>query len=66
MRDSARFVYNQDWLRHGRLASFSFLPEQEESQNDAAQFLATNDLVSDMQNIKNVLASINQNVYVLQ
>ncbi len=57
MRDSARFVFDQDWLKHGSMARFAFLPEDPMAQNKAQIIQATNELAADMHGVSSVLRS---------
>ena len=64
VRDSARYLCNQDWHRDGTLASFNFLPP---STVDNAQIvMATHHLVGDVHNIQYCLNGLRQKLFALK
>ena len=64
VRDSARYLCNQDWHRDGTLASFNFLPS---STVDNAQIvMATHHLVGDVHNIQYCLNGLRQKLFALK
>ena len=67
-RDSARFIYNQDWHREGSLARFNFLPVLEDTNGgrQSPSILATHNLVGDVHNVNHVLYGLRKKISALQ
>ena len=57
VRESAKYQYDQDWLRQGRMARFGFLGEDPMSERKANIMQQTNNLVSDLHECNAVLRS---------
>ena len=58
IRESARYSYDQDWLKQGTMARFKFLPEDPHLKQKAQIMLATQNLVSDLHGVNRVLSSL--------
>ncbi|KAK2168506.1 hypothetical protein LSH36_16g04013 [Paralvinella palmiformis] len=58
IRDSARYSYDQDWLKQGTMAKFNFLPDDPHFKQKAQIMLATHSLVSDLHGVDKVLSSL--------
>lgn len=61
VRDSCRYSYDQDWLKLGQPAQFSFLSNPED-EDKCLTIQATNSLIADIHNINNVLHSVRQKI----
>lgn len=61
VRDSCRYSYDQDWLKIGQPAQFSFLSNPED-EDKCLTIQATNSLIADVHNINNVLHSVRQKI----
>lgn len=61
VRDSCRYSYDQDWLKLGQPAQFSFLSNPED-EDKCLTIQATNGLIADVHNINNVLHSVRQKI----
>lgn len=66
IRDSARFMYVQDWFREGKLSSFNFLPTPPEAEERAARMFATHGVVGEMHGVDRVLDSLRRKIHILQ
>lgn len=60
IRDSCRFMHDQDWLKLGHMAHFGFLPNQEEDEGCCRTVQATHGLVGDVHNVSAVLHGLKQ------
>ena len=60
IRDSSKFVHDQDWLKLGHMAHFGFLPDQEEDEGCCRTVQATHGLVGDVHNVSAVLHGLKQ------
>lgn len=60
IRDSRRFMHDQDWLKLGHMAHFGFLPNQEEDEGCCRTVQATHGLVGDVHNVSAVLHGLKQ------
>lgn len=58
VRDSCRYLYDQDWLKHGELTTFSFLSLHSGREERSATLKTVNSLLADMHNVKDVLHSV--------
>jgi hypothetical protein len=66
VRESARYSYDQDWLREGRMAEFSCLEPEPNCAAKAKIMRATHDLVADLQNVRQVMDSVSRKIFVVQ
>ncbi len=68
VRDSAKFLANQDWHREGSLARFDFLPVLEESNGgrQSPSVLAAHNLAGDVHNINQVLHGLRRKMTALK
>ena len=66
MRDSCRYIYDQDWLKTGELAQFKFLPNQQRDENNCRTFQATHSLVADVLNINSVLHGVKEKIQAVK
>ncbi|XP_052832461.1 PHD finger protein 20 [Octopus bimaculoides] len=55
LRPSAKYIYDQDWLKLGQLPGFSFVEADHDESGKVSRILATNSLVGDLHNIIAVL-----------
>lgn len=66
VRDSCRYIYDQDWLKTGELAQFNFLPNQQRDENNCRTFQATHSLVADVLNINSVLHGVKEKIQAVK
>jgi len=66
LRDSARYLHDQDWLQLGTMARFDFLPPDPNASNKAQIVRTTHDLVGDVHHVQTVLDSLRRNIHVLE
>lgn len=66
VRESARFSYDQDWLRQGTMARFNFLPEELLAQKKSEIMQATHELVADLLKVQKALIATRNNLHYLQ
>lgn len=64
LRPSARYIYDQDWIKLGQLPRFSFVEPDENDDEIVRKILATNNLVGDLHNIKAVLYGLQQQIKI--
>ncbi|CAI9739898.1 finger 20 1 isoform X1 [Octopus vulgaris] len=62
LRPSAKYIYDQDWLKLGQLPGFSFVEADNDESGKINRILATNSLVGDLHNIIAVLYGIKRQV----
>ncbi|OWF49738.1 PHD finger protein 20-like protein 1 isoform X2 [Mizuhopecten yessoensis] len=62
VRESCRYIHDQDWIKHGNLNKFGFLNYQEQDDRRAGTIQATCGLVSDVHNISTVLHSLKEEI----
>lgn len=61
MRESAKYLYDMDWFRKGRLPRFSFV-KQEGNEEREKELLATHDLVADLLSIQKVMHGLREEI----
>jgi len=66
VRHSARFSYDQRWLKEGQMAEFSCVGPEPNAAAKARIMKATNDLIADLHGVTNVIEAINHEIYVVQ
>ena len=66
MRASARYIYDQCWLKDGEMAEFSCVEPEQSAAAKARIMKATNDLIADLHGVMNVIESVNREIYVAQ
>ena len=66
IRDSCRYIHDQDWLKSGELAQFSFLPNQQRDENKCRTIQATHNIVVDVLGINNALQGVKQKIHALK
>ncbi|ELT97191.1 hypothetical protein CAPTEDRAFT_222293 [Capitella teleta] len=66
VRESARFNYDQDWLKQGTMVRFNFLPEESLAARKSEIMQATHELVADLIKVHRVLISTRNNLHHLQ
>ena len=64
LRPSARYIYDQDWIKLGQLPRFSFVEPDENEDEIVQNILATNNLVGDLHNIRAVLHGLEQQIKI--
>ncbi|XP_060069843.1 PHD finger protein 20-like protein 1 isoform X2 [Ylistrum balloti] len=62
VRESCRYIHEQDWIKHGNLTKFGFLNYQDRDSRKAGTIQATSNLVSDIHNINTVLHSLKEEI----
>ncbi|CAC5394264.1 PHF20 [Mytilus coruscus] len=55
VRDSCRYIHDQEWLKTGELAQFNFLPNKMRDENKSRTNQATHSLVADTLNIISIV-----------
>ncbi|XP_046374646.2 PHD finger protein 20-like protein 1 isoform X2 [Haliotis rufescens] len=63
VRDSRRYIHDQDWCKTGHLKTFSFL-DVKQSDDNSETVKATNSLIGDILNVKSALHSLKQEIHV--
>jgi len=66
VRESARYIYDQRWLKDGRMAEFSCVEQEPNAAAKARIMKATNDLIADLHGVIGVIESVNREIYVAQ
>lgn len=66
LRDSARYLHDQDWLQVGAMAHFDFLPPDPNASNKAQIVRTTHDLMGDVHHVQTVLDSLRRNIKILE
>jgi len=66
MRASARYVYDQSWLKDGEMAEFSCVEPEPSALAKARIMKATNDLIADLHGVMSVIESVNREIFVAQ
>jgi len=66
VRPSARYSYDQRWLKDGQMAEFSCVEAEPNAAAKARIMKATNDLIADVHGIVNVIEAVNHEIYVVQ
>jgi len=66
VRVSARYSYDQRWLRDGQMAEFSCVEPEPSAAAKARIMKATNDLTADLHSVINVIESVDRQIYVVQ
>jgi len=66
VRLSARYSYDQRWLKDGQMAEFSCVEPEPSASAKARIMKATNDLIADLHGVMNVLEAINHEIHVVQ
>ncbi|XP_063406855.1 PHD finger protein 20-like protein 1 isoform X2 [Mytilus trossulus] len=66
VRDSCRYIHDQDWLKTGELAQFNFLPHKMRDDNKCRTNQATHSLVADTLNISSVMHGVKQKILALE
>ncbi|XP_069106906.1 PHD finger protein 20-like protein 1 isoform X2 [Argopecten irradians] len=62
VRESCRYIHEQDWIKHGNLTKFGFLNYQDRDVRKAGTIQATCGLVADVNNINTVLHSLKEEI----
>ena len=65
VRESAKYSYDQDWLRQGYMARLCFLPDDPISSHKAQIMAATHSLTSDMHNAISCLSATRSKIHAL-
>ncbi|XP_052085455.1 PHD finger protein 20-like protein 1 isoform X5 [Mytilus californianus] len=66
VRDSCRYIHDQEWLKTGELAQFNFLPSKMRDENKCRTNQATHSLVADTLNISRVIHGVKQKILALE
>ena len=66
VRHSARYSYDQRWLKDGQMAEFSCVEPEPSASAKARIMKATNDLIADLHGVMNVLEAVNHEIHVVQ
>ena len=61
MRESAKYLYDMDWFRKGRLPRFSFV-KQEGNEEREKELLATHHLVADLLRVQKVMHGLREEI----
>jgi len=66
VRHSARYSYDQRWLKDGHMAEFSCVEPEPNAAAKARIMKTTNDLIADLHGVVSVIEAVNQEIYVVQ
>jgi len=66
VRQSARYSYDQRWLKDGQMAEFSCVEPEPSASAKARIMKATNDVIADLHGVMNVLEAVNHEIHVVQ
>lgn len=66
VRASARYLYDQRWLRDGQMAEFSCIEPEPSAAAKARIMKATNDLIGDLYGVMNVIKAVDCEIYIAQ
>ncbi|XP_053402749.1 PHD finger protein 20-like [Mercenaria mercenaria] len=66
VRESSRYIHEQDWLKTGEIASFSFLPLPQMSDERCNTVKSTHTLVVEIQQLNTVLHSLKLQLQILR
>jgi len=66
VRHSARYSYDQRWLKDGQMAEFSCVEPEPNAAAKARIMKTTNDLIADLHDVVNVIEAVSHEIYVVQ